>query len=219
LVKETSPTAALQETLQTTPIPVPRKRAELLSVLRLWYVPTLSTIEYLSSKTANIRFFPDHSGAYLTNLPPELHLSIFDNLDPVSSACLGLTSKKFYPMHRSAHRKVGLYQGAEQPLHVLLKDWTPSDLVLDWESERLVSRERFDVLEEVRRRERERRAYWLNASYHPGAYRHFERDRDRERERLGHYEVVQPRYDEGKRKLRRRGRMEKHDIWTSGRRR
>lgn len=122
-------------------------------------------------------------------------------------------------MHRSAHRKVGLYQGSEQPLHVLLKDWVPRDLVLDWESQRLVSADRFEILEEVRRRERERRAYWLNASYHPGAGRYFERDRDRERERSGGYEVVVPRYEEGKRRLRRRGRLERHDIWTNGRRR
>ena len=122
-------------------------------------------------------------------------------------------------MHRSAHRKVGLYEGAEQPLCVLLKDWAPSDLVLDWESEKLISRERYEILEEARRRERERRAYWQNASYYPGAYRHFDRDRDREWERSGYYEVVQPRYDEGRRRLRRRGRLERHDIWTYGRRR
>jgi hypothetical protein len=122
-------------------------------------------------------------------------------------------------MHRSAHRKVGLYDGAEQPLFTLLKEWTPPDLVLDWESQRLVSKERYDVLEEVRRRERERRAYWQNASYYPGAYRYIDRDRFGEGDGNGYYEVLQPRYDDGKRRLRRRGRLERHDIWTYGRRR
>ena len=121
-------------------------------------------------------------------------------------------------MHRSAHRKnVGLYQGAEQPLCVLLKDWAPPDLVLDWESEKLVSRERYALLEEVRRRERERRAYWQDAAYYPGAYRHFGNEGEADRSR--YYEVVQPRYDEGRRRLRRRGRLERHDIWAYGRRR
>jgi hypothetical protein len=161
----------------------------------------------------------EHPRTYFSTLPPEIHLSIFDNLDPASSACLGLTNKRFYPMHRSAHPRVGLYEGTEQPLWVSLKDWTPPDLVLDWESERLVSRERYAVLEEVRRRERERRAYWQNASYYPEAYRHFERDRDAQRDRNAYYEVVQPRYDEGRRRLRRRGRFETHDIWTFGKRR
>ena len=122
-------------------------------------------------------------------------------------------------MHRSAHRKVGLYQGHEQPLHVLLKDWAPKDLVLDWESERLVSRERFEVLEEVRRRERERRAYGASSNYYPSAGGYYGWDRDRERDRNREYEVVVPRYEEGKRRLRRRGRMERHDIWYHGRRR
>jgi hypothetical protein len=168
----------------------------------------------------------DHPPPRLTTLPPELHLSIFDNLDPVSSACLGLTTKKFYPLHRSAHRKVGLYQGAEQPLHELLKNWKPKDLVLDWESEKLVSRERLEILEEVRRRERDRRAQWIHTGYYPGAYRHFERDRDRERVDGYGVERIGPRYEDGGRdreregrRLRRRGRLErKNETWVERRR-
>lgn len=45
-----------------------------------------------------------HPTSQLSSMPPEIHLSIFDTLDPVSSTCPGLTNKKFYPMHRRAHR-------------------------------------------------------------------------------------------------------------------
>lgn len=41
-------------------------------------------------------------------LPTELQLVIFDYLDPVSSACLGITRKKFYGMHRERHGTVDL---------------------------------------------------------------------------------------------------------------
>lgn len=44
----------------------------------------------------------------LTTLLPELQLEIFDRLDPVSSTCLGLTSKHFYVIHRRKHQSVKL---------------------------------------------------------------------------------------------------------------
>lgn len=37
----------------------------------------------------------------LTKLPIELKRLIFEHLDPVSSPCLGLASRHFYPIHRS----------------------------------------------------------------------------------------------------------------------
>ncbi|KAH8817057.1 hypothetical protein F5884DRAFT_778338 [Xylogone sp. PMI_703] len=99
--------------------------------------------------------------SHLNELPPELKLNIFDNLDPVSSTCLGLSSKKLYPLHRSVHKNVGLYEQSQEsrvPLAFKLRDWMPDDYVLDWQSEKFVSRERLAELEEKRRRERER--YW-----------------------------------------------------------
>jgi hypothetical protein len=160
---------------------------------------------------------------YLTTLPPELQLSIFESLDPVSSTCLGLTSRKLYPMHRAAHKNVGLYdtapgytshsrhRGREEergglPLCMLLKNWVPENLVLDWESEKLVSRERHAVLEEVRRREV--RPYWEG---HPvykthrrdeGHYRSYDYEPYREEERT-------PRKLRRSRKFERRG----HRFW------
>lgn len=44
----------------------------------------------------------------ITLLPPEVHLCIFDLLDPASSACLGVTCKKFYAIHRQRHGSVKL---------------------------------------------------------------------------------------------------------------
>ncbi|PMD60613.1 uncharacterized protein K444DRAFT_629113 [Hyaloscypha bicolor E] len=39
----------------------------------------------------------------LASIPPELQNKIFSYLDPVTSTCLGLTSKKFYAIHKSLH--------------------------------------------------------------------------------------------------------------------
>ena len=88
---------------------------------------------------ANNIFWKDSPNRpHVTNLPPEIQLSIFDHLDPVTSTCLGLSSKKLYPLHRSTHKKVGLYETSSDhhslPLAIYLKNWAPSDLVLDWES-------------------------------------------------------------------------------------
>lgn len=44
----------------------------------------------------------------LSNLPPELHLKIFDFLNPATSTCLGLTCKNFYSNHRWIHGSVSL---------------------------------------------------------------------------------------------------------------
>ena len=156
---------------------------------------------------------------YLSNLPPEIHLSIFDSLDPVSSTCLGLTSRKFYPMHRGAHKHVPLYDTGDKgmPLCCLLKDWAPRDLVLDSTSGKLMTRERYSELgrERVRReRERDARVGWEREySYGYG----YGEGRTRGRERCLHpgyesyYEVAKP-------KLQRKRRLDRHDIWYSGRR-
>lgn len=44
----------------------------------------------------------------LCDLPGELHYAIFDFLDPIDSACLGLTSKHYYSIHRRLHGSVPL---------------------------------------------------------------------------------------------------------------
>jgi hypothetical protein len=44
----------------------------------------------------------------LVNLPPELHLKIFNLLDRTTSTCLGLCTKKFYAIHRSMRGTVPL---------------------------------------------------------------------------------------------------------------
>lgn len=64
----------------------------------------------------------------LRSIPAELHLAIFDRLDPVSSACLGLTCKPFYAMHRAFHGVVKLDQYCVLPglwvqLGGLLRQW------------------------------------------------------------------------------------------------
>jgi hypothetical protein len=99
------------------------------------------------------------SRPYLTSLPPELKYNIMENLDPVSSACLGLSSKTMYPYHRKSHRKVGLFESSrEHPLPLCFSMRVPSHLVLDWESEKFVTRERLAELESKRRKES--RDYW-----------------------------------------------------------
>jgi hypothetical protein len=91
---------------------------------------------------------------------------------------------------------------------MLLKDWAPDDLMLDWETERLVTRDRYNVLQAER--ERQGRKYWetsvpvhtpkIGYSRKYGGYD-------------GHYEDPRP-----KPRLRRQRRFERHDIWYSGRR-
>lgn len=51
----------------------------------------------------------------LVHLPPELHFAIFDFLEDIDSACLGLTSKHFYVIHRRLHGTVPLSVRREGP--------------------------------------------------------------------------------------------------------
>jgi hypothetical protein len=44
----------------------------------------------------------------LVHLPVELHYAVFDFLDPMDSACLGLTSRHFYAIHRRLHGTIPL---------------------------------------------------------------------------------------------------------------
>ena len=67
-----------------------------------------------------------------------------------------------YPHHRHVHRKAGLYDVEEDglPLAWRLKGWLPEDLVLDWRSERLVSRERYAAMEAERGGRKREEEYW-----------------------------------------------------------
>ena len=51
---------------------------------------------------------PVKASASLSTLPAELQLAIISCLDPVSSTCLGLTCKTFYPIHIALHGVVYL---------------------------------------------------------------------------------------------------------------
>lgn len=99
------------------------------------------------------------------------------------------------------------------PLCCLLKDWAPDDLVLDSRSGRLVSRERYGELGRERlRRERER-------DYRVGWEREY---REGEGRRGGDRYCLHPGYDNyyevGTPRLRKKKKLERHDLWYSGRR-
>ncbi|EXF76111.1 hypothetical protein CFIO01_07976 [Colletotrichum fioriniae PJ7] len=51
----------------------------------------------------------------IIDLPPELHHSIMDFLDPIDSTCLGLASRHFYTLHRRRHGTVHLSTRPSRP--------------------------------------------------------------------------------------------------------
>lgn len=66
----------------------------------------------------------------LSTIAPGILNKIFDHLDPCASACLGVTSKRFYNIHSSRHGPVDLYEGSDtgelqsdKKLFRLLKKW------------------------------------------------------------------------------------------------
>lgn len=54
-------------------------------------------------------------GLSIMDLPPELHYTIFDFLDPIDSTCMGLTNKHFYDIHRRLHGTVPLSARRDGP--------------------------------------------------------------------------------------------------------
>jgi len=84
----------------------------------------------------------------LLNFPAEIHLLLLEQLDPVSSTCLGLTCKKLYAYHRTLHGTVSLNTPSPEPcvnyyplrespwgriqLWKLLKNWFPLGWSYDW---------------------------------------------------------------------------------------
>jgi len=108
----------------------------------------------------------------LSTLPDEIKLQVFEFLNQVDSACLGLSQKAFYGIHREIHGSVSLEasttdeEGNVRRLHELLHWWVGPDLLFGGNSPggprkfelKEVSRWR-GVLEMARRsRERERQS-------------------------------------------------------------
>lgn len=77
----------------------------------------------MSTPNANIRVIPS-----IVNLPAELELQIFEQLDPVDSTCLGLTCTKLQATHRQIHGIIPLWGTPENDLYwsrlrQLLRGW------------------------------------------------------------------------------------------------
>ncbi|PMD23438.1 hypothetical protein NA56DRAFT_687726 [Hyaloscypha hepaticicola] len=103
---------------------------------------------------------------FLLELAPELLTQIIGYLQPVESTCLGLTCKKFYPIHFSRHGKVALhhyvsvtgrlsqsssYTRNGTTLANFLTAWVPSHLKYNYEKRKFVTEEEFErFIEEVR---------------------------------------------------------------------
>ena len=51
----------------------------------------------------------------LMDVPVDVHYAIFDFLDPIDSACMGLTNKHFYAIHRRMHGTVPLTARRDGP--------------------------------------------------------------------------------------------------------
>ncbi|KAE9377474.1 hypothetical protein N431DRAFT_328885 [Stipitochalara longipes BDJ] len=93
----------------------------------------------------------------LSTLPRELHLTLFKLLDPVTSCCLGLTCKIFYPVHWANHGPIPLYLPEKSisrtssiafscygGLWDLLKNWFPGNMRYNWTIGRYVDEEEYD---------------------------------------------------------------------------
>lgn len=58
---------------------------------------------------------PSSGNLTLSTIPAELHYAVFDFLDPIDSACLGLTNSHFYAIHRRMHGSVPLSSRRDGP--------------------------------------------------------------------------------------------------------
>lgn len=87
----------------------------------------------------------------LATLPPELHITLFELLDPDTSTCLGLTCTNFYAVHDEVQRRLNRNLLVERPgpfqpasrLPILLQTWMGCGLVYGYPyTHNFVSRER-----------------------------------------------------------------------------
>ncbi|KAN0095265.1 hypothetical protein V8E51_015976 [Hyaloscypha variabilis] len=78
---------------------------------------------------------------HITTIPAELKLNIFDYLNPVTSACLGVSFKSFYGFHRDKCGILKLNIDDWVPEHLRFYNWRDcvfvtedsfTDLVRDW---------------------------------------------------------------------------------------
>lgn len=70
-----------------------------------------NTTEYHPAPSKTPANLPTQSTTIFPSLPPEIHIEIMSHCDAVTATCLGLTSKRFYPMYKSIHGTVKLYEG------------------------------------------------------------------------------------------------------------
>ena len=115
-------------------------------------------------------------------------------------------------MHRAHHKKVGLYEGSYEhgrPLAMLLKDWAPGDLMLDWESERLVSKEKYRALQAARERQGLR---FQEASLPVHTPRLGHSQKYSKHDDYGHVRF-DDRWIDPRPRLRRQRKFERHDLW------
>lgn len=113
---------------------------------------------------------------HLTTLPAEIHLNIFDYLNPETAACLGLTCKKFCPLFFARHAKTPLLHDCRNcglrsaspykqawvlydysqhvSLVLMLREWVPTNLVFDKNyTKKFVRPERLPEIREEKRQE------------------------------------------------------------------
>jgi hypothetical protein len=109
-------------------------------------VPKLTSLTRSSKETSKAAPNGVAEAATLT-LPLGLKLMIFSYLCPTASICLGLSSKFFYPLHRSLNGKLPLFnthvwwdcQGCGENLIYFLGKWMDSaNLVYRWEMRKFV---------------------------------------------------------------------------------
>jgi hypothetical protein len=118
------------------------------------------TMSNNTNTTALILYDPGAPPATISSLPVELLTKIVENLDPISSACLGILSKKLYKAHRSVYGSIPLCCPTNvryQVLGHLLARWVaPHGLLFDLHiSSRFITPERLAHLE--RKAEKEER--------------------------------------------------------------
>ncbi|KAH8674675.1 hypothetical protein BGZ60DRAFT_526632 [Tricladium varicosporioides] len=132
-----------------------------------------------------------NSSVHITNLPAEIHLKILDLLDSdsTSSACLGITCKKFYPMFLSRHLRAPLTAYADckptcplkphkvtghgflpgthcksKPLFILLLDFMPSHLTYSAYAKKYTTLEHERELKDELRRKRKKMPVYMHLS-------------------------------------------------------
>lgn len=78
-----------------------------------------------------------HRSLSLNGLPPEVHLQVFEILNPVTSTCIGLTCKAFYTLHRALWagpmdlRRTDNEDGSSRCLYEYLHKWMLRHLVFN----------------------------------------------------------------------------------------